>query len=130
MPYKDKEQKKKYARRWYLEHRQERIASQKRRAVEHPLYDIWSKLKSRCLNLNHMKYPRYGGRGITICKEWLDFKIFESWALSRDWQKGLTIDRIDNDGNYEPGNCWFLPKSIHTSKSNHRCFIRKGFVCL
>ena len=67
-------------------------------------YRIWSKMRDRCLNPNNPKYHRYGGRGITICKRWLDdFESFRSDMGMRP--PGLSVDRIDNDGNYEPSNC-------------------------
>jgi hypothetical protein len=58
----------------------------------------------RCRNPRNPAYPNYGGRGITVCKRWLSFVNFyaDMWATYRP---GLTLDRIDNDGNYEPGNC-------------------------
>lgn len=70
------------------------------------LYNIWSGMKKRCYNVNDPKYNNYGGRGIIICDEWKDdFVKFKSWAFDNGYQDGLTIDRINNDGNYEPSNC-------------------------
>lgn len=70
------------------------------------LYNIWSGMKKRCYNENDPKYNNYGGRGITICNEWKDdFRKFKDWAVENGYADGLTIDRINNDGNYEPSNC-------------------------
>jgi hypothetical protein len=69
------------------------------------LYRVWDQMKSRCRNPNHMHYHRYGGRGISVCQEWLDYAKFRAWAVSNGYGKGLTLDRINNDGNYEPTNC-------------------------
>lgn len=70
------------------------------------IYGIWEGMKQRCYNQNVEKYPRYGGRGIVVCSEWLnDFQAFYDWSIKNGYHDGLTIDRIDNDGNYEPGNC-------------------------
>lgn len=69
------------------------------------LYIAWRNIKDRCLNPNEKAYPRYGGRGITICPEWMEFEPFYEWAITHGYADNLTIDRIDNDGNYEPGNC-------------------------
>ena len=72
------------------------------------LYEIWQGIKSRCLNPNKKRFKDYGGRGITICPEWLEFIPFMDWSLSNGYQEDLTIDRIENDGNYEPNNCQWL----------------------
>lgn len=70
------------------------------------LYRIWSGMKARCGNPNAPKYRLYGGRGVKVCDEWLhDFKSFYEWAMEHGYGDGLTIDRVDCDGNYEPSNC-------------------------
>ncbi len=102
------------------------------------LYDIWSKLKGRVLNPKHKQYNDYGGRGITICDEWKnDFKSFYDWAISNGYEenKGLSIDRIDNDGNYCPENCRWTTSIIQSrnqriyknNKSGFKgvCFVKK-----
>ncbi|MCB5278935.1 MAG: AP2 domain-containing protein [Candidatus Cloacimonetes bacterium] len=72
----------------------------------HRLYLIWCSIKSRCGNPKNKRFKDYGGRGITICNEWRDdFETFYTWAIANGYKKGLTIDRINNDGNYEPSNC-------------------------
>ena len=79
------------------------------------LHATWASMKQRCLDKNHHKYHRYGGRGITVCKEWMEFVNFRKWALKNGYKDDLTIDREDNDGNYEPSNCQFI-----TSLENSR----------
>lgn len=70
------------------------------------LHSLWRKITQRCNNVNDNRYKYYGGRGITVCKEWLyDFKAFYDWSMENGYSDELTIDRIDNDGNYEPNNC-------------------------
>lgn len=69
-------------------------------------------MTQRCYYEKHAAYKDYGGRGIQICDEWLDdYKAFRSWALENGYRDGLTIDRIDHDGNYEPGNCRWVSRA-------------------
>lgn len=62
-------------------------------------------MRSRCNNPRHQFYRLYGERGIKVCPEWARFDPFEAWAKASGWQPGLTIDRIDTDGDYTPKNC-------------------------
>jgi hypothetical protein len=75
-------------------------------------------MKTRCLNANVSCHPDYGGRGITICPEWGNsFEEFSDWALANGYATNLTIDRINNNGNYEPTNCKF---STYQEQENNR----------
>lgn len=85
----------------------------------HRLYRKWSGMITRCFNEKETHWHRYGGRGITICDEWRnDFKCFYDWAIANGYQEGLTIDRINNDGNYEPNNCQWITMQENTKKDS------------
>lgn len=86
------------------------------------LYRIWSAMRERCYRRNAQNYPAYGGRGITVCNEWKnDFLPFKTWALSHGYTGGLSIDRINPNGNYEPTNCrWVSAKRQQQNKRNNK----------
>lgn len=86
------------------------------------LYSVWSSMIQRCTNPKASNYKRYGGRGIKICDEWRkNFISFYDWAIENDYNKGLSLDRINNDGNYEPSNCrWVTIKQQQNNmRTNH-----------
>lgn len=83
------------------------------------LYGIWENIKSRILNKNDVAYPNYGGRGLTICSEWLnDFMSFYNWSIQNGYSENLTIDRINNNKGYYPDNCRWV--GYHIQASNRR----------
>ena len=85
------------------------------------IYAIWKSMRERCRNPKDKRFNRYGGRGISICSTWEDPKKFVEWALLNGYKKGLTIDRKNNDGNYSPENCHFVPlKENNRNNSNVR----------
>lgn len=92
------------------------------------LHNIWCTMKQRCYNPNSQKFYRYGARGITICNEWKnDFKSFYSWAMANGYQDNLTIDRIDNDGNYDFSNCrWITSREQMSNYSKNHLVTYKG----
>lgn len=97
-------------------------------AKKHPLYGVWEKMKARCYIPTTQAYRYYGGRGITICSKWRrDFGAFFKWALANGYEKGLTIERKDNNGNYGPRNCcWATHKEQCRNRRSNRIVIYKG----
>ena len=83
------------------------------------MYSSWDHMKQRCLNVNNKRYMRYGGRGITIDPNWLNsFPTFSKWAESAGYTDDLTIDRVDNDRSYTPGNCEFVSIEENLKRRN------------
>lgn len=83
------------------------------------IYQTYMNMKKRCYDPNNKRYANYGGRGITICSEWLDnFLDFYEWAIKNGYNDNLTIDRIDNDKGYEPSNCRWISLGENSKKRN------------
>lgn len=79
---------------------------------------VYWNMKTRCYNPSSNKYHSYGARGIKVCDEWKNsFKKFKEWALSNGYADNLTIDRINNDGNYEPSNCRWVTNKQNTNNT-------------
>ena len=88
----------------------------------HPLYVVWSDIKSRCYNKNNPSFRNYGARGIEMDRSWInDPQVFIEWCLGNGYKDGLEIDRIDNDGDYSPDNCRFVDHKTNSrnKRTNH-----------
>lgn len=89
--------------------------------LEGHLWLVWIHMRERCRDSNHPSWNRYGGRGISVCDEWLDNRVeFYKWANGSGYEKGLHIDRINNDGPYSPDNCrWVTAATNARNKSDN-----------
>ena len=98
------------------------------------LYNIYSGMKQRCYNPNSQAYPLYGGKGITICDEWLGdngLQNFFDWSLSHGYNENLTIDRIDSGKGYSPDNCQWITASANSKRANPRqkkCLVQQSGI--
>ena len=92
------------------------------------LFDLWKNMKQRCLNPNNPRFSSYGGRGISVCEDWLSFDRFRTWATSAGYSDDLSLDRIDNERGYAPTNCrWVEPED---QAKNKRSSVRYQGKCL
>lgn len=98
------------------------MASNYKHGMRHTrIYNIWKSMRQRCSNPKCINYHNYGGKGVIVCDEWNNsFATFYTWATSNGYEDGLTIDRKDVKGNYEPSNCrWISYKEQANNKSNN-----------
>lgn len=90
------------------------------------LYNVWCNIKQRCNNPSYYQFEYYGGRGISICKEWNDsFQAFHDWAIENGYDENAkrgecTIDRIDVNGNYSPDNCRWVSMVVQNRNQRKR----------
>lgn len=91
------------------------------------MHNSWSAMLNRCEHINNKNYDLYGGRGIRVCDEWHKWEVFRDWALNNGYNDGLTIDRIDRNGNYEPSNCRWVTMDVQANnKSNNKYITYQG----
>lgn len=91
------------------------------------LYKVWKDMKARCYKPTSVRYYTHGARGIKVCDEWMSFEFFAKWALSNGYRENLTIDRINNNGNYEPSNCrWATHKVQANNRRTNRLISHNG----
>lgn len=88
------------------------------------LYKAWCNMKTRCLNPNTREYENYGGRGISVCESWkTGYVEFHNWAIRHGYEENLTLDRKDNDGNYEPNNCHWATNKEQQNNTRRNSFV-------
>lgn len=95
------------------------------------LQAVWSHMKQRCYNPNCKEYEHYGGRGITVCEEWKNsIKNFADWAYKNGYEEHLTLDRIDNNGDYEPNNCRWATMEVQQNNKRNNKYYQTSFGIL
>lgn len=87
------------------------------------LFNIWVDMRQRCDNPNSTNYNIYGGKGISVCDEWKDFKTFAEWSFKNGYDKNLSIDRIDGSKGYYPENCRWATNKQQARNQSRNCLI-------
>jgi hypothetical protein len=91
------------------------------------LYGVWKSMIQRCRDPHITRAKSYVDKGVSVCEEWKDYAVFREWAIASGYSEGLSIDRIDNDGNYEPSNCkWSTNKEQANNRSTNRYITHEG----
>lgn len=91
---------------------------------DHKLWRIWWGMKTRCYKQSNKMYKNYGARGTKVCQEWLDsYENFYDWSISNGYGEGLSLDRIDNNGNYEPANCQWTDQKTQSNNTRRVFFL-------
>lgn len=94
-----------------------------------PWYSSYIAMMDRCYRQNASNYSNYGGRGITVCEEWHNIENFEKWVSESNYRKGLTIERINVDGNYEPSNCKWATKKEQGNNRRNTVYVEYNGEC-
>lgn len=106
-----------------------RQTSTKHGYSRNPIYSVWAGMMRRCYNKSHQRFKDWGGRGISVCMEWHSVGGFIRWAEGHGYRSGLSIDRIDNDGNYCPKNCrWVTTKEQNYNRSDNKLITHNGIT--
>lgn len=92
-----------------------------------PLWRVWNQMLRRCGSPTHQDYRFYGGRGIRVCEAWRSFTAFRDWSNANGYQPGLTLDREDSDGHYEPNNCQWITQAENARKCRNTHWLVEAF---
>lgn len=92
------------------------------------LYRIWQAMRDRTTNPRASNYIYYGARGISVCRDWQDFAAFRDWAMAHGYADNLSIDRVNNDGNYEPDNCRWATQKQQVNNSRPKGTVKRKEV--
>ena len=92
------------------------------------IYWAWKAMKQRCLNPKCHAYKNYGGRGITVCEEWMTFEPFLDWCKRNGWKKGLALDRRNNEKGYAPDNCRFVTPQVNNNNTRKTAYLTVGGI--
>lgn len=87
------------------------------------LYTLWNNMIQRCTNIKNKRYKDYGGRGISVCKSWMNVNTFVDWAENNGYEKGLELDRKNNNKGYSPGNCRFVTGEVNCNNKRNNLWI-------
>lgn len=93
------------------------------RSHDNRLFGCWRQMHYRCYRPEIKAYAHYGGRGIRVCAAWHNWHIFQQWAESHGYIRGLTLERRNVNGNYEPGNCCYIPKSAQSRNTRRNLYV-------
>lgn len=118
--------------KYYLANREKWAKYRRQQIKRHPLYTVWHSMLRRTgfrQGASAHDIKDYIGRGITVCEEWRTYANFEAWCLSNGWKRGLELDRANNGGNYEPGNCRFVTATRNQrNRRNTALVVFKGVL--
>ena len=105
------------------------LSGEKHGLRQNKFYKTWYNMVHRCVSPKNKEYKHYGARGITVCKEWLDIKNFVAWCdLTHPNIEGISLDRIDVNGNYEPNNCRWADRTTQNTNQRMKKNNTSGFV--
>lgn len=104
-----------------------RLRPKQNKKLDQIIHNVWGMMKNRCYNKNNPDYHNWGGRGITVCTKWLYYEGFLE-DMREGYVKGLTLDRIDNNGNYCKENCRWVDRKVQNNNRRDNQYFEKDGV--